>query len=759
MDLTADKFIVSRHPLTKGRYIEDKYSLGPRSKRGVLGLGSLAEIQKRSYKCPFCKLVLYAAQEQTDIDLSDGKLHPDLACFAGWQLDGHEMGSNGESVARTRRIRLHWKGGDFQDSYIVLVANTKANPDDNLFLGRELKVQIRDPYSHIIPTIRDWIDLCYQHHDNSCGTPDRFLFEAMRRQPYFGVVDVQDMKLTSLPQDSRYVALSYTWGGAKTFATKKANIMALQAPNGVYEYLRYFPKAVKEAIELVRDLGERYIWVDSLCIVHDSRDSLKLNLNMMDQIYGNAHFTICAADNPDATAGLVALDPERHRAAQRRKQRIEDYCPGVRLMVSQVMETYIRKTRWNSRAWTFQERILSRRCLIFAEGQVFFQCRCTAMTEDIWSHSPTAGWSVELARSPQQILSHLPDRSLQTYAKVVERYTACHLDSQNKDDILAAFNGISNAISMATNGPFIHGMPDVYFDWALLWEPRYYPKRRLPYSSHKRRLYGDTKSRSDTTFPSWSWSGWLGMMHYSNAVCLLDSQESSEWFLHHTWIIWYIRDSLGRLRLIRQPSLLTQREAEKQYAKEAQTGIGGTNLDIYGRRQRYPLQTGTDFRRTLPEFPFTIDKAESNERLDPLQRDSKYLQFWTWEGYLALSYDECDDHKLSHRMHRFDIIDNKGDWCGTIVLRHDWLTKVKIEPIRKLIAISDARNFSSEECETWNYYIPKSREASVWDLFNVMLIEEDEEGIARRAGLGKVFIDAFEHTYRGGKQWSEFILG
>jgi len=90
---------------------------------------------------------------------------------------------------------------------------------------------------------------------------------------------------------------------------------------------------------------------------------------------------------------------------------------------------------------------------------------------------------------------------------------------------------------------------------------------------------------------------------------------------------------------------------------------------------------------------------------------------------------------------------------------HDWLTKVKIEPIRKLIAISDARNFSSEECETWNYYIPKSREASVWDLFNVMLIEEDEEGIARRAGLGKVFIDAFEHTYRGGKQWSEFILG
>src|SRR2546430_9026534 len=35
--------------------------------------------------------------------------------------------------------------------------------------------------------------------------------------------------------------------------------------------------------------------------------------------------------------------------------------------VSHLAETYIKKSKWNTRGWTFQERLLSKRCLIRSE--------------------------------------------------------------------------------------------------------------------------------------------------------------------------------------------------------------------------------------------------------------------------------------------------------------------------------------------------------------------------------------------------------
>jgi len=36
--------------------------------------------------------------------------------------------------------------------------------------------------------------------------------------------------------------------------------------------LEEFPKTICDAIELCRELGERYLWVDSMCITQDSED-------------------------------------------------------------------------------------------------------------------------------------------------------------------------------------------------------------------------------------------------------------------------------------------------------------------------------------------------------------------------------------------------------------------------------------------------------------------------------------------------------
>lgn len=152
-----------------------------------------------------------------------------------------------------------------------------------------------------------------------------------------------------------------------------------------------------DAFNLVRFLGVRYIWIDSLCIVQDSSRSWNLNSRVMDLIYGNARMTICAADGVDSSTGLRAMHPNEHATPQ-----ISAVCtPEVRLMVLRPPEIWIRASKWNTRAWTFQERLLSKRCLFFTEGRVYFQCLSTGMSEDIFADREGAGWSLDLVNVPR----------------------------------------------------------------------------------------------------------------------------------------------------------------------------------------------------------------------------------------------------------------------------------------------------------------------------------------------------------------------
>jgi hypothetical protein len=58
---------------------------------------------------------------------------------------------------------------------------------------------------------------------------------------------------------------------------------------------------------MVKHVGERYLWVDALCITQDDRTELGATLQLMHLIHGNAVFTICAMDGEDAASGLARL--------------------------------------------------------------------------------------------------------------------------------------------------------------------------------------------------------------------------------------------------------------------------------------------------------------------------------------------------------------------------------------------------------------------------------------------------------------------
>ena len=779
LDLTTEKFLVRDRAISlkETRLFHVPYRHRPGRGNFEVGsssrsyrLGSLRSIWRKSIFCSFCRLVIHSLTEQPNtkwlnVDAIPGtrisRERPDeleAICYASWQIDGRELNRDSSdnvksTQARTRRIRLHWDRAGFEESYLVLVGGPTL-PANDVFLGRRVATGKANK-----ELMLNWIESCHKYHGNRCRVIQDQRFKLMVKQTYFGVIDVQEMRLTKLPPDTSYVALSYTWGNIKSpFKTTLANVRKSQI--SIQDIFSKLPQTIQDAINLVKELQERYLWVDSICIVQDSTKSWELNASAMDLVYGNAHFTICAADGDDAGAGILATTKRDFT------QHMETYGPGVRLMVSYPAEAYIKKSAWNGRAWTFQERLLSKRCLIFTDSRVFFQCRSTTMREDITAEEKL-GWSIEHSQAPLQMLNYLNARAILLFMKSVEIYTSRQLT--RPENILAAFQGIGNVVGKKLGADLIYGLPRSHFDWALLWEPQSAADAR----TIEPRKEGEAKRITETPtvqgkreFPSWSWCGWKdAVIEYKQSITLGSTINLHEWLAEHTWITWYIRDGYGGLKLVWDKNSMVPKEDESTYNRWA--GYGGANqnlgitTDPYGRStlNKRVKESSPAFVKTIPEYPFGVHISDQDDLTDTHFEDQRFLQFWTWSAYLRLGeHSPSEDSNLGENLKRYGISDYKGDWCGTIVLdsRRDreFLSRAEYQ----FIAISEAKEFAQDEYEGWMYYISKDREQSEWDLFYVLLIEIKDE-IAYRVGLGKVYQEAFENSCREEKQWNEFILG
>jgi hypothetical protein len=82
---------------------------------------------------------------------------------------------------------------------------------------------------------------------------------------------------------------------------------------------------------------------------------------------------------------------------------------------------------------------------------------------------------------------------LEEYARLVKNYSERNL--MYVEDVHPAFTGITTTLSRTFQGGFLHGLPEVFFDVALLWQPK-----SLVYASKF------SKFRPQATgLPSWSW--------------------------------------------------------------------------------------------------------------------------------------------------------------------------------------------------------------------------------------------------------------
>ncbi|KAI8308930.1 hypothetical protein K4K61_002208 [Colletotrichum sp. SAR11_59] len=132
--------------------------------------------------------------------------------------------------------------------------------------------------------------------------------------------------------------LSYCWGGDQRVKLRQVN-MDKWRKGLPYEDL---PQTIKDAITVTMNFGVSHLWVDALCIIQDSDDDKAQEISRMGDIYEQAHFTIIAARAKMVEEGFL------HSRS-----------------IAEPTET---------RAWCFQESILSSRVLYFGTHNFKWIC-------------------------------------------------------------------------------------------------------------------------------------------------------------------------------------------------------------------------------------------------------------------------------------------------------------------------------------------------------------------------------------------------
>jgi hypothetical protein len=93
----------------------------------------------------------------------------------------------------------------------------------------------------------------------------------------------------------------------------------------------------------------------------------------MDIVYDSAYCSLVAAAGNDFDAGLPGLRPGSRQAEEVTGWMTEH--DTVYLSLSRpTIEEVLPRSRWAIRGWTYQELLLSKRCIVFTEEEVFYTC-------------------------------------------------------------------------------------------------------------------------------------------------------------------------------------------------------------------------------------------------------------------------------------------------------------------------------------------------------------------------------------------------
>ncbi|MCJ1451255.1 hypothetical protein MMC28_001591 [Mycoblastus sanguinarius] len=224
----------------------------------------------------------------------------------------------------------------------------------------------------------------------------------------------------------------------------------------------------RDAIRVCRRLRLEYLWIDSLCIVQDSKDDWDMESSKMCEYYESACITISAASSPNGTFPFLI---EREPKWQTQKFELINH-DGKSTDVfarrdsgSSVMNHVEEPGPLASRAWVWQETLLSTRVLHFTQSELIWECKSDICAED--GIVPRGLYPIRL---PQQLLRCEED-PYNGWHNLISTYSVRQLTYES--DRLPALSGVAAKIKSLTQSDYVAGLWMKKMPLDLCWSTDY----------------------------------------------------------------------------------------------------------------------------------------------------------------------------------------------------------------------------------------------------------------------------------------------
>ncbi|KAI5856202.1 HET-domain-containing protein [Durotheca rogersii] len=471
---------------------------------------TLDSLSESSNTCEFCH-VLYADLGSLDSDLCQGW----LGLYPFWV-----MGRIGENKHKGRfragfrggLSRMPEGGGRIGSIPLHSFKVCRRGPPSE---GEEIPFFDAYKASPAIPStlsppeiarkVTRWQQECLTAHP-ACAQ------NAYRHELPTRVIDLGEDKAVpirlyeSRGEEAPYVALSHCWGGVIPSVTTLANKMARFAAMNEDD----LPRNFRDAIEVARALGIRYLWIDALCIIQDSKADWLREAGKMGTVYAGASVVISALDSTVSTAGF--LKPNRvplailndHYAVQKVFPDLYDYllqCPLVQ------------------RGWCMQERLLAPHILHFGGEQMFWECYSDFKCEDGMNFSGESSGHVmakfmAIRKHIGTSAAQANELQWQAWYQLLEEYTTRNFTVFS--DKLPALAGAASLFkSTKPAATYVAGLWKEDIARGLLWGAHYdhMPGRKVWGISPTDTIVELSRPPAKRA-PSWSWAALDGQIDF-----------------------------------------------------------------------------------------------------------------------------------------------------------------------------------------------------------------------------------------------------
>lgn len=295
-----------------------------------------------------------------------------------------------------------------------------------------------------------------------------------------------------------YVCLSHCWGGHVALQTTTSTIHELES--GI-EWSK-IPLTFQHAIDMTYQLGIKYLWIDSLCIVQDDPEDWRHESGQMASIYSKAFVTLAATNAKDSRQGFYTTPPRTRDYREITLSHTENafsVCVRPEISTKRFCQGDLPLLL---RAWFLQERLLSSRVIHFADTFVYWECSATRECEKNTRVDPSFKKDCFMTQRVDQQNPFQPVPKSEgsfvlqrKWHKIIAEYS--RLDLSKRQDVMPALQGVAAYIQEERKCDYYAGLWKDNILYDLLWRSASPSRRSANYYA-----------------PSWSWASHMGRVSW-----------------------------------------------------------------------------------------------------------------------------------------------------------------------------------------------------------------------------------------------------